>query len=130
MKITEETKIKDIIPKGMEVDTYTKSDEHVYIKLKSASKFEDYKRDFINTKYKNHIVYDHEIWDEYTRLNFLWFIVKKETPGEEIFILSELLKLIYIIYGDHDELLPSNFTDRTLRIYYLLPESFIKLFKS
>jgi hypothetical protein len=145
MKITEQTKIKDLIPEGYELkDVYKEGASiretnslSIHFKLKEKT-FEDYADEYRK-------VYDEEddlvgiigntsdskYWDMRNKLGLLWYIVQQNGDVKKFYTLvfiEILKKIIYYNNGDFDDLNTGNniFANN---IFKLLPQSFIESFK-
>jgi hypothetical protein len=133
MKITEQTKIKDLIPKGYEVDgvlDWSGHPDKSYIEIVLGRKkktFEDYKLEYSNDTTARCFKYNiagekDEIAVFEKNLSLLWYIIKDR--GGDIYSLIDLLYSL----ADNDSSYASN-DIAAEEVWDLLPKSFIESFK-
>ena len=114
MKIDKNTKIKDLIPQGYELDensyVYNKvpefatfaNDRWISLKLKPKQKsFSDYVNEYEENELGESLPTYSGNWKKGDKLGLLWYIIKDIGRGSED--LSDLSCLLCMILGDHSD---------------------------
>jgi hypothetical protein len=134
MKITEDTKIKDLIPEGYEFEKIEHEGAGVGIKVYSVyfkpkeKTFEDYEKDYYRDRLPKEaeclfiLNVDAEDLNIENRLGLLWYIIKDKRGN-----LSDLSVILDAI--DDEDAINISTSGRLNKIWNLLPQSFIESFK-
>jgi hypothetical protein len=127
VKITEQTKIKDLIPEGMSLKDCESTEWSIHIDFKPKEKtFEDYEKDYYRDRLPKEaedllmLNVDAEDLNIENRLGLLWYIVKDKGGT-----LEDLSDLLFRIAQPNEMSEP----DISSRVWKLLPQSFIESFK-
>jgi hypothetical protein len=137
MKITEQTKIKDLIPEGMSLKDCESTEWSIHIDFKPKEKtFEDYEKDYYKDRLSKEaegllmLNVDAENLNIENRLGLLWYIVKDKYAKikSKMSILGDVLYQIDVhnreAYGEITKV-----SNEALEIIDMLPPLFIESFK-